>query len=110
MARGQHDDRLEQARLAGSIGAMDEMWPGSEMQLKGTVAPQVSQDKALQQQVRSPERPAARRCPGASLGGGANRHDDVGVRVVADRSENARRERAVELDGELLGGHVLEDI
>ena len=44
------------------------------------------------------------------LGRGPDRHDDVDVVVVADRLEDAGRQRAVELERELVGVDVGQDV
>src|SRR3972149_8838725 len=48
--------------------------------------------------------------PSTALRGGADRHDDVDVIVRADRPEDPRRERAVELERDLVDLDVLEDV
>src|SRR5258708_11043860 len=42
-------------------------------------------------------------------GRGPERHDDVDVAIIADRLEDSRRQRPVQLQSELLGIHLLEN-
>ena len=52
----------------------------------------------------------AREPPRALLGRRTDGHHHVDVVIVAHRTEDARRQRPVELEGELVGGDVLEDL
>ena len=107
-APGQQDDRLEQARLAGRVRAPDELRAGAERRVERRVAPQVEQADASRAGSSGPAAPG--RPPDRGLGGGPDRHDDVDVLVVADRLEDAGRERAVELERELVGVDVRQDV
>src|SRR5437762_7092966 len=61
---------------------------------------------------RGPRTPAGRSdgARRAWLGGRPDRHHDVDIAAVAHRLEDARRQRALELEGELLGVHVRQDV
>ena len=107
-APGQQDHRLEEARLAGRVRAPDEVRSGAERRVERRVAPEVEQVDGLEQ--GRPGRAAPGRPPGSWLGGGPHGHDDVDVVVVADRLEDAGRQRPVELERELVGRHVGQDV
>ena len=95
-APGQQHDRLEEAGLAGRVRAPDELWAGAEGDVEGGVPAEVEQADGVEQ--------------GSASGGRPDRHHDVDVVVVADGLEDARRERAVEFEGELVGVDVRQDV
>ena len=75
--------------------------------------PEGDVERRVASQAAKVERLQQRRLPGGRpglLGGRPDRHDDVGVRVVADGPEDAWREGAVQVEGELVGRHVLEHV
>ena len=102
-APGEHDDRLEQVRLARGVRPHDQLRARPEVDLERGVAAKVAQRRAVEQDASS-----RRRRPPVASGRRADGHDDVDVLVVADRLEHARRERPVELERELVGVQVLE--
>ena len=101
-APGQQDHRLEQARLAGRVRARRRGAARAERGVERRVAAEVG--ATVPSRIGRAVGPAV--APAAAVGGGPDRHDHVDVVVVADRLEDARRERAVELEGELVGVDV----
>lgn len=51
---GQHDDRFEQARLAGRVGAHDELRTGAEGSVQGGIPPEVEDVEGGQQSEPAP--------------------------------------------------------
>ena len=54
---GQEHDRLEEAGLAGRVGAPDQLRPGPEGGLEGFVPPEIEQADRVEQGRRGPVRP-----------------------------------------------------
>jgi hypothetical protein len=65
-ARGKQDDRLEQARLAGRVRAVEQVGTRAELELEGVVAAQVGQEQAFEQGFEPGRNRQVRRGPGAS--------------------------------------------
>ena len=68
------------------------------------------EDRVGREAERSGVHRARRRHGQPGSGGRPERHDDVDVAVVADRLEDARRERPVQLEGELVRVDVRQDV
>ena len=110
-APGEQDDRLEQAGLAGRVRAPDEVGARAERASSARSPGGRAGGSSRAGVVRvAGLRRAGPPGPGGRLGGGPDGHDHVDVVVVADRPEHARRERPVELEGELVGGDVGQDV
>ena len=81
------------------------------MQLGRRVAPEVGERQAGQAPSAAPRRRgAARSAMEPILGGGADRHDDVDVVVLADAADDAGRQRAGQLERRLVGPEVAEHV
>ena len=98
-APGQQDDRLEQARLAGRVGAPDQLRARARTRRRAPRSRAGRGPRGPRRIGASGRRVGARWSPGPS-GGRPDGHHDVDVVRVAHRPEDARREGPVELERE----------
>ncbi len=113
----QQDDGLEQRRLAGRVRTPDQLRPGPELEVERGVAPEIP-DRQGSKERRRPATGSRPDLAPESVARDLSATYEVVLTgmttwtycAVADRPEDTGRKRPVQLDRELIGVDVVQDV